>query len=248
MSVKGRNGDPEGSGPAGAVPAASGGEPVERRIEVPRSARYFMLGQPGLDVRQAWLACHGYGQLASPFLRAFEPIAAGSRLVIAPEALNRYYTDGRVGPHGPDSAVGATWMTREDRLAEIDDYVRYLDLVHRDAVAGLDADRLTVFALGFSQGGATAARWAARTTHRIDHVVLWGAALPPELEPAPDLFAGADLTLVFGERDAFASADRIRREEDRLRTGGLPYRLLRFDGGHRLDGPTLHRLAADAGQ
>ncbi|MGH7506172.1 MAG: alpha/beta hydrolase [Longimicrobiales bacterium] len=219
------------------------GDALEHRIAVPRSARYYTLGAAGSHVRQVWLVCHGYGHLALPFLRAFDAIADAARLVVAPEALNRYYTDGGVRPHGPDSPVGATWMTREDRLAEIDDYVRYLDLVYADALRGIDRGRVSIFALGFSQGAATVARWAARTAFKLDHVVLWGGILPPELEPAPRLFASADLTFAFGSRDAFASAERIREEQERLRAAGLAFRILRFDGGHRLDAETLRQLA-----
>jgi hypothetical protein len=50
---------------------------------------------------------------------------------VAPEGLSRFYFEG--GFHGPGSKVGATWMTREDRLAKIEDYVGYLDALH-DAV------------------------------------------------------------------------------------------------------------------
>jgi predicted esterase len=248
--------------------------PEERFLEVVRTARYFRIGARDAP-RQAWLVCHGYGQLAASFVRAFEPIADATRLIVAPEALNRYYPGPDSGPHGPDSPVAATWMTRADRLHEIDDYVRYLDRVYEDAIAreigagdrsraaeaaspllkrhGLEAEsstsdargeRVAIVALGFSQGAATVARWAARTAHRVDHVILWGAPLPPELVPTPDLFRGARLTLAAGLRDRFLNEDRVAREEERMRRAGLDFEIFRYDAGHRIDAAALARLAA----
>src|SRR5438067_4641848 len=73
-------------------------------------------------------------------------------------------------------------MTREDRLAEIDDYVRYLDAVYDDVFRRIDRARVTVHALGFSQGAATVSRWTAMGKSRIDRVILWGGEFPPDLD------------------------------------------------------------------
>src|SRR5206468_3354730 len=73
---------------------------------------------------------------------------------------------------------GASWMTREDRLHEIDDYVRYLDAVHAQVASG----KARVTALGFSQGTATACRWAAFGSARIDRLIVWGGEVPPDLD------------------------------------------------------------------
>lgn len=220
----------------------------QEHLLVPRSARIARLGSVADTLREVWIVCHGYGQLAARFLRTFEPLAGdGTRLIIAPEALNRFYLDDRGGVHGPASAVGATWMTREDRLAEIEDYVRYLDLVLDHVLAGgPDRGTLTVTALGFSQGAATVCRWAARGRVPPDHLVLWAGRVPPELEIHPGLFRRASLTLIFGDQDEYASEAAIAAEVARLRTGGLEHRLRRFAGGHRLDRGLLLALADGA--
>src|SRR5712691_3738407 len=98
----------------------------EYHIGVTRTARYFTLGGSPREVAEVWFVCHGYGQLAGRFLRHFEPLAGGTRLLVAPEALSRFYVEDTTVP-ARERKVGATWMTREDRLSEIDDYVRYLD-------------------------------------------------------------------------------------------------------------------------
>src|SRR4051794_20826418 len=97
----------------------------EHTFSTPRTARYFTLGTLA-TAGDVWFVCHGYGQLASRFLERFRPLEAGDRCVIAPEGLSRFYLTESPG----ERRVGVSWMTREDRLHEIDDYVRYLDAVH----------------------------------------------------------------------------------------------------------------------
>jgi predicted esterase len=127
------------------------------------------------------------------------------------------------------------------RIVEIDDYVAYLDTLYGVVLEGIQPARVT--ALGFSQGAATVCRWAIRTEQRIDRVVLWGAMLPPEISVMPALFKGAKCTIVLGERDALAAAYRLLSERRRMEQGGLPYDLLQFPGGHRLDDAVLRRLS-----
>jgi predicted esterase len=202
------------------------------------------MGEPGPDVRQVWIACHGYGQLARDFVRPFRAIESPSRLIVAPEALNRYYVDTRPVHHGPESAVAATWMTREDRVHEIEDYVAYLNALHGHVLAQLPPDpRPEVFALGFSQGAATVARWVSQTDAPVDHVILWGSLLPAEIEPAQDLFGGARLTVVAGTRDRAVGTEAIRALEARLQQVAREWRLVRFEGGHHLDSGVLSELA-----
>jgi predicted esterase len=214
----------------------------ENQLVVSRRARYYTIGASGGAVREVWFVLHGYGQLAASFLRSFEALAGGHRLVVAPEALSRFYLKAGLG------AVGATWMTREDRQSEIEDYVRYLDALYDHLVASPDGvperDPVAVQVLGFSQGTATACRWAALGRARIDRLVLWAGDVPPDLdlEKHRGVLAGARLTLVVGSEDQYIDEHRLQLEQARLRAHGIPYELLRFDGPHRLDEATLQRL------
>src|SRR2546427_10238453 len=134
-----------------------GGHLQEHHLSVARTARYFTLGEISPGVREVWFVCHGYGQLAGRFLRHFEPLADGTRLLVAPEALSRFYLEGTTGP-ARERKGGATWMTSEDRLSEIDDYVRYLDALHAEGFARVERGAVTRPLLGFSQAPATACR------------------------------------------------------------------------------------------
>jgi predicted esterase len=215
----------------------------EYHLTVSRTARYYLLGDAAPGVRDVWFVCHGYAQLAGGFLRHFEPLERAERLFVAPEALSRFYLEG--GRHGPDSAVGATWMTREDRLGEIADYVRYLDALHDDVFRRVDRRAAVVTVLGFSQGAATAARWAAQGRATIERLVLWGGLLPPDLDltAARDRLARLSLVLVAGRRDRFLDERALSAQLAALERAGLAPRTIRHAGGHGLSARVLSELA-----
>jgi predicted esterase len=138
-------------------------------------------------------------------------------------------------------------MTREDRLAEIRDYVRYLDALLDHVCHRLDALPERTVVLGFSQGVHTASRWVVRGGARPpDELILWGAYLPPDLEmtQAASRLEGVRLILVRGEADRHADSGRREAELERLERWGIAYREISFPGGHEVDGDVLDRLAA----
>ena len=204
-----------------------------------------MLGADVSPAEELWLVCHGYGQLAARFIRRFGVLDNGRRLIVAPEALSRFYLSGGTGPHSEEDKVGASWMTREERDAEIADQVTFLDLVRERVLAGAEAARLRVVALGFSQGAATVCRWAARTAVPPDAVILWGSGVPSDLFEGEGRtgLARATLTIVVGKSDPIASGDRVQVHRERLDAAGLVYRFLSYEGGHEIDGPTLLGVA-----
>jgi predicted esterase len=216
----------------------------EHRLSVARTARYYTLGALGPATRQVWFVCHGYGQLAGRFLRHFAPLDDGSRVIVAPEGLSRFYLSERAA----ERRVGASWMTREDRLAEIDDYVHYLDAVHAAVAASGHPATASAHALGFSQGAVTVSRWAAFGAARIDRLVLWGGEFPPDLDLSPaavaDRLRATRLSLVHGRADQFMTPKVISTITERLRAHGVPVRDVPFDGGHEMNEAVLRELAA----
>jgi predicted esterase len=213
----------------------------ERFMTVSRTARYVTLGEPA-GARQVWFVCHGYGQLASRFLRYFAVLDDGATYIVAPEALSRFYVLPTEGEHGADARVGATWMTREDRLNEINDYIRYLDKLYEEVSELIANDDVEVFVLGFSQGVATAARWIDGGRIRADHIVFWGGSIPRDVDLAGNL-ARPQMTLVVGDADEHATPQRIEELEQRLSAAQVEYDLVRFEGGHHLNQHVLKRLA-----
>lgn len=223
--------------------------PHEHHLTVARTARYATLGAPGPATRELWIVLHGHGQLAARFLRYFGTLDDGSRWLVAPEALSRYYLDPLADRTHPERRVGATWMTREDRLSEINDHVGYLDALHAHLVRQLPARAgVTLRVLGFSQGVATACRWIAASAVQPAHLVLWGGLIPADVDLATGApgrrIAAARLTLVVGREDEYADAAVVAAQAERLARHDVTFDALGFDGGHRMDLETLRAVAA----
>jgi len=213
----------------------------ERHIEVRKTARYWVLGEDVEQPEELWCVLHGYKQLAARFLRRFQGIADGTRRIVAPEALSRFYVSTEPGRHGAASVVGGTWMTREDRENEIRDYVHYLDTLHDEvAVEGADT---TV--LAFSQGVATASRWIAYGRLRPRRLILWGDYLPPDLDMqmAGASFEHTELLIVRGTEDGALNEELRAREEASLDAAGIAHRFVSYEGGHDIHAETLKELA-----
>lgn len=214
------------------------GPPVSHHLRVSRTARYLTQGELE-GASEVWFVLHGYSQLATTFLRSFAPVAEPGRLLVAPEGLSRSYFE----EHGT-RRVGAVWMTKEDREADIEDTVQYLDrLAERIRLSVPGEPRVEVH--GFSQGAAAACRWVAYGSLQPDRLVVWGSALPPDLplDRYGARLTRAGLTLAVGNRDKYLSTDDVDREEARLRAHGVAPIIHRFEGGHRVDSSVLRLLA-----
>jgi len=223
-------------------------ESHEHHIPVTRTARYWTSGN-ARDPDEVWFVLHGYKQLARRFLRRFEPIDDGRRLIVAPEALSRFYAGHESGRHGATSVVGATWMTREDREHEIQDYVGYLDRLASEVHETLAGAPPRIVVLGFSQGVATATRWIVNGSTRASQLVLWGDFTPPDLDTtrAAAVLADVDVVMVRGQEDQ-ALNDRLAAEEAaRLSDAYIEYRTLKYDGGHDIDPEALAALVGGGG-
>lgn len=220
--------------------------PAVAHLEIPRTARYALLGEPGPEVRELWVVLHGYRQLAARFIRRFSRIAGPGRLIAAPEALNRFYVGDPPGRHGPDARVGGTWMTREDRETEIGDYVRYLDLLTGHLQASLPAP-VPVVAVGFSQGCHTVARWAVHGRTRPGTVILWGELLPGDLDPerAAEALAGVRLVSAQGREDTHITPALLQEEDRRLAALGVEVDRRWHPLGHVVEPELLSALAAE---
>ncbi|MBT9394696.1 phospholipase [Hymenobacter sp. NST-14] len=213
---------------------------MEHQIAVTRTARYSQLGELSAATRRVWFVAHGYGQLAAYFIRHFAHLTAQdpTLVIIAPEGLSRFYLQGTGG------RVGATWMTREDRLAEIDDYVSYLNQLATTLLPRA-APEAAVTVLGFSQGAATVSRWLARAPFRPAHLILWAGAFPPDMDfpVATRLLRRLPVTLVCGTEDEFITDEALGQQQAFLRQLGVAAELVRFAGTHTLHRETLTALA-----
>lgn len=221
----------------------------EQRLRVHRTARWGRIGEPSARTRDVWFALHGYAQLASAFAASTRWPESPERVFVFPEALQRFYASDPTRPHTNRTArVVASWMTREARGDDIADNHDYLDALWETVRAS--APEAALHVLGFSQGGATAARWSAARAARGTppaRLVLWGSMLPDDLDLAVDApLRTVPLTLVFGTRDRWAPAARIDAERARLADAGLAADIRQFTGGHRLDNDLLATIVDES--
>jgi predicted esterase len=222
--------------------------PHTHHLRVQRTARYYTLGGADPQLRTIWFVLHGYGQLAGDFIRYFSDLAADDSLIVAPEAMNRFYIAAVDKTPARDRAVGATWMTREDRACEIADYVEYLDALFTDVAADAAHRGAAINVVGFSQGAATATRWVTHGSARVDRLILWGGLLPPETELAPGrALRRARLTIVVGRRDHYLDDATLGAERARLDAAQVPYDVIQFDGGHVVSRSVFAQLAETTG-
>src|SRR3954468_9611646 len=171
----------------GAVNDRTAQTPHTHHLRVQRTARYYTLGGESGAPKSIWFVLHGYAMLAGQFISFFADLASPDTLIVAPEAMNRFYLTPVDRAPAAERPVGATWMTREDREAEIADYVEYLDALHTEIAATPASFGATVGVLGFSQGTATATRWVTHSKAHVDRLVLWGGLMPPERHLAHDV-------------------------------------------------------------
>jgi predicted esterase len=216
----------------------------EHHLPVSRTARYFTVGEPSDSVTELWFVCHGYGQLAGRFIRHFESLEAPHRMIVAPEALSRFYVEVPGKTHA-DTHVGASWMTREDRLSDIEDYVEYLDALHAHISAQMEGATPLFTVLGFSQGVATVSRWLERTQVHVDRALLWGGIMPADIDlaAAPALRA-ARLMSIAGTADEHAPPELLAAQKARLAASGITIDDVSFNGSHRIDREVLRKVAA----
>jgi predicted esterase len=136
-------------------------------------------------------------------------------------------------------------MTRADREREIEDYVEYLDLLVERILESLARPGAHLTVLGFSQGVATATRWAVLGQRLPDRLILWGDTLPPDLPPraAAERLSAVDVVSIVGDGDRTRREDAERAEGDALAEWGIERTVIRWPGGHVVDPDVLSELA-----
>lgn len=205
-------------------------ESQENHISVSRTARYFTLGNLNEKTESVWIALHGYGFHAGFFIKKFEPIADEKTYIVAPEGLNRFYKEGFSGK------VGATWMTNEDRLNEIRDYVSYLNSLAEMIFQKVERRKVKLNILGFSQGAATMVRWLNDRQVKADNLIVWCSKVPDDFdyENHSDLFSISKNYLRLGSSDPFmkwADPDKYLKIYEKQ---GLDFDFEWFDGKHEI--------------
>lgn len=212
----------------------------EENITFPFTGRYFKTGDIS-TAQQVWFILHGYGQLAEYFIRKFRILYEQNICVIAPEGLSRFYL-GELLPSGrKHDRVGATWMTKEARNTDIQNYITYLNEICQKELSGIQKP---VTVLGFSQGAATATRWVLNNQVRFNRLILWSGMLPTDMDTtaASDILKSIDVHVVYGTKDPFINDTRFSEMKSLITKSSISVKETLFDGGHDIHENTLARF------
>jgi predicted esterase len=203
-------------------------------LSFPFAARYFKLGSINERTKEVWFVLHGQGQLAEFFIQKFKKLEDENICVIAPEGLSRYYLEGYSG------RVGATWMTKENRLMDIDNYIQYLNAVYKTEV-NMPLDRIKITVFGFSQGAATASRWVMNQSIDFHRLILWGGVFPPDIDftKGHEILKTKETYIVYGKSDPFLSDDRFLEMESIFAQLNIHPKIVTFSGSHEIHNDTL---------
>ncbi len=210
-------------------------------IEVPKTARYFISEQSNASVKNIWFVLHGYSHLASDFIQKFNVISDSANLVVAPEGLSRFYVKGYFGN------VGASWMTKVERMNDINDYIRYLDLVYEDVLKRTISAPQKFIVLGYSQGGAAAARWAVMTNKKIDHLIVHSSEFPQDLDESlvREFSERASIHYVYSNKDEFIEEELFEQQMERLHSHQIRFTPFRFEGKHEIKEEVIKKIKSE---
>ena len=207
-----------------------------RHLKVEKTARYYTLGNYE-KCKVFYFALHGYGQQAERLIKKFDQLPEDS-FVVAPEALSRFYWDEKSGQ------TGASWMTKDDREFEIEDYCNYLQTVYEHYLS-IIPDNCKIVLLGFSQGGATAMRWLVlNRPEKIYTLQLWGSDIPADLDykSAQDYLSDKKIYWIYGLNDPYLNAERAEQLKKRFYQFELHPEIIQFEGAHEIDRKILGSL------
>jgi len=211
----------------------------EEHLKVSKTARYFTYGEFSEKTKYLWFALHGYGMLATSMIKRFRVLNPEEHYVVAPEGLSRFYW------HSPRKPV-ATWMTSEDRLNEIADYVAYLDQLYKLITTNKNLSNCKINALAFSQGTTTLARWIANQQSKADNLIFWAGSMLPhdaDLSVTVPILNQSRVLYVTGDQDQWMTLETIEKYKKSLTEAGVNYEYIQFEGTHRVDEPTLVDVA-----
>ena len=206
------------------------------KIQTTKSARYFQIGEINSKTKNIWIVLHGYGMLPEYFIKKFQCISNKETVIIAPEALNKFYLKDNY------SRVGSSWMTKVERLDDIQDNINFLNSIYASLKLGNVDFKLNV--LGFSQGGPTATRWVINNKFKLNSLILWGCNLPKDCldESIKSRWNDFRLKYVIGKNDEYIDEKIISNEKDKIKNYGLVYDFHLFEGGHNIEESILKKL------
>ncbi len=202
----------------------------EHSLLVQKTTRYYTLGNLD-EASKLLVVLHGYGQLPQFFIRKFQSLIDKGYFVVAPEGLHRFYLEGTSG------RVGASWMTREARIDDIQDNLVYLKSLTDYFLSEKNFENVSL--LGFSQGGATASRFYSLYENLFSTCILWASVFPEDV-PLQLEDKKLHFQFVVGTEDPYFPKETIDKLIQNYKTKGI--KTFVFNGVHTIDVALLNQL------
>ena len=206
-------------------------------LRVEKTARYLSYGKLSSKTKYFWFVLHGSRMLADQMIYKFEGFNPEEHFIIAPEALNRFYSSGFGGD------LVASWMTKRDRLEEIKDFSNYLTNLYNLYLEELPQN-CNKIVLAFSQGGTTGFRWLHNSKIELDHLIAYSCWIPEDInlmESETDL-DHINKIYTYGKQDQYLVEERISALEEVIKKNNLSLTMEPYNGDHRVSKEQLRQI------
>lgn len=197
---------------------------VEKEISYNTTNSYSTLNTLSKKTKNVWFVCHGMNYLSRYFLKYFKELNPDENYIIAPQAQSKYYIQPAF------KHVGASWLTKENTIAETENVMRYFDAV-------LEAEQIprdiNLIIGGYSQGVSVILRYVAKRKLKCHKLVLMSGGIPKELKAEDFEFLNSEVKHIFGTNDEYLNDERLTYETNRARElFGNTVDIIRFKGNH----------------
>ncbi len=207
---------------------------MEKSITYTTINTYDTLNSFTPKTKNVWLVFHGIGYLSRFFIRHFSNLPPLENYIICPQAPSKYYKDASY------KRVGASWLTKEHTIPEIENVLNYVDeVIKKEAI---DPKNVNFIVLGYSQGVSIATRWLAYRKHFCHKLIMISGVFPKELESAnfshlPNL----NTIHTVGIKDEIFDPINITKQENRLLDYFPNIEIINHGGGHIFETLLLER-------
>jgi predicted esterase len=177
---------------------------IHGKMQISHTVYYSVQVPEQKGPRPLLIVLHGFGQVASQFIKVFEPLARKGVLVAAPQGAHQLYTNLK------ERRVGFSWLTKYERDRSVLDFVAYMEQFYKLLQETCEVDPERVFMLGFSQGVSMAYRTWAHSSLPVRGVIACGGDLPPDMIELLKGLPPIQILLVHGRQDGLRAQTGLR--------------------------------------
>jgi predicted esterase len=208
---------------------------IKQYVQIQKTARYFISKKIDESVKRVIFVLHGYAQNGDDFLNSCLELASEETVLIAPEGLSKFYWKDF------SSNPSSSWMTSLEREHELEDTRNYLSQVLMEVKVQLPKVGISFSCLGFSQGAATASRFARNPDLNCTDLFLYGGGPAHDLdwEALPE---NLKFHLIYGDQDPLVSASQALKVKALIQGKKFEVDSFTFKGKHKIENEGLRYI------